>query len=158
ELVSLDNLGRALELLNECPEDLREWEWQYLMRLCRVEPVVLRDKTEVTSVSFSPDGEYLASAGGGGARKVWENETREVFKTVKDAHAEAVVSVAFHPGGRYVASAGLDRSVKVWDLTSGQEVFAEPMDVHHKFGSARTVAFSHDGGHVAAASDGAVKV
>src|SRR5262245_52589251 len=29
ELVSLDNLGRALELLKECPEDLRGWEWQY---------------------------------------------------------------------------------------------------------------------------------
>ena len=37
--LSADNLGRALELLDECPEDLREWEWHYLMRLCRVEPV-----------------------------------------------------------------------------------------------------------------------
>src|SRR3989304_1643150 len=44
--LSADNLGRALQLLGECPEDLREWEWFYLMRLCRVEPVVIRDTAE----------------------------------------------------------------------------------------------------------------
>ena len=31
--LSADNLGRALQLLDECPEDLRDWEWHYLMRL-----------------------------------------------------------------------------------------------------------------------------
>src|SRR5262249_54018230 len=35
--LSANNLGQALKLLNACPEDLREWEWHYLMRLCRVE-------------------------------------------------------------------------------------------------------------------------
>ena len=41
--LSADNLGRALELLDECPPGLRQWEWYYLERLCRVEPVILRD-------------------------------------------------------------------------------------------------------------------
>ena len=36
--LSVNNLGGALQLLDECPEDLRQWEWYYLMRLCRVEP------------------------------------------------------------------------------------------------------------------------
>ena len=71
----------ALELLDECPEDLREWEWHYLMRLCRVEPVVLRDKTEVNSVAFSPDGERLASAGGDGTVKIWNSRTGKVIQT-----------------------------------------------------------------------------
>src|SRR5262249_22679600 len=34
--LSADNLGLALKLLEECPHDLRGWEWRYLMRLCRV--------------------------------------------------------------------------------------------------------------------------
>src|SRR5262249_38316553 len=42
--LSADNLGSALKLLGECPEDLRGWEWRCLMRLCRVEPVVMRDQ------------------------------------------------------------------------------------------------------------------
>ena len=57
--LSVDNLGRALQFLGECPEDLHGWEWHYLMRFCRVDPLVLRDKTEVNSLAFSPDGEFL---------------------------------------------------------------------------------------------------
>src|SRR5262249_31626149 len=55
--LSADNLGRALKLLEVCPEDLREWEWHYLMRLCRVEPTIIRDKAEFNGVAFRPDGE-----------------------------------------------------------------------------------------------------
>ena len=38
--LSADNLGRAREHLNECPEDLRSGNGDYLMRLCRVEPLI----------------------------------------------------------------------------------------------------------------------
>ena len=72
----------AVKLLDDCPEDLREWEWHYLMRLCRVEPVILRDKTEVNSLAFSPDGELIASAGGDGAVKVWNSKTGKVIQTL----------------------------------------------------------------------------
>jgi hypothetical protein len=64
--LSTDNLAAALRALQECPEDLREWEWYYLMRLCRVEPTILRDKTEVNGAALSPDGEWLTSAGSDG--------------------------------------------------------------------------------------------
>src|SRR5262249_29634594 len=30
--LSVDNLGRALKFLGECPQDLRDWEWYYLQR------------------------------------------------------------------------------------------------------------------------------
>src|SRR5262249_24383169 len=50
--LSADNLSRALKLLEECPLDLREWEWHYLMRLCRVEPLIITDNTEFNGVAF----------------------------------------------------------------------------------------------------------
>ena len=115
--LSVDNLGRALQFLGECPEDLRGWEWHYLMRLCRVEPLVLRDKTEVNSLAFSPDGEFLASAVGDGAVKVWNSRTGAEVQAIA-AHADSVYSVVFHPDGRHLASAGADRKVKVWDWTN----------------------------------------
>ena len=31
--LSADNLGRALELLDGCPQGQRQWEWHYLERL-----------------------------------------------------------------------------------------------------------------------------
>ena len=100
--LSADNLGRALKLLDECPEDLREWEWHYLMRLCEVEPLVLRDKTEVIGLAFSPDGERLASAGGDGIVKIWNSRTGKVIQTFPahtTAPTDSVVCVAFHPDG-----------------------------------------------------------
>jgi eukaryotic-like serine/threonine-protein kinase len=156
--LSADNLGRALKLLEECPDDLREWEWHYLMRLCRVEPLVLRDKTEVNAVAFSPDGERLASAGGDGTVKIWNSRTGDVVQTF-NAHVDAVASVVFHPDGKHLASRGADRKVKVWDLTAtGQAVFSEPCDALRKFGTAYTVAFSTDGRQLAAGTEGVVKV
>src|SRR5262249_34663077 len=80
---SAANLGRALKYLGECPEDLRGWEWHYLTRLCRAEPLVLRDTTEVHGVAFSPDGERLASAGGDGTVKIWNSRTGKKMRTFK---------------------------------------------------------------------------
>jgi WD40 repeat protein len=156
--LSADNLAAALRALNECPEDLRDWEWHYLMRLCRVEPLVLRDKTEVNGLAFSSDGAWLASAGGDGTLKIRDSWTGTVLQTFP-AHTDAVVSVAFHPDGKHLASRGVDRTVKVWDLTAtGQPVFTEPCNAVRKFGTAYTVAFSPDGRYLAAATDGVVKV
>jgi WD40 repeat protein/serine/threonine protein kinase len=156
--LSMDNPAAALRALHDCPQDLREWEWHYLMRLCRVDPLVIRDTTEVNGMAFSPNGERLASGGGDGSIKIWNSRTRGLIQSFS-AHTDWVVSVAFHPDGKHLASRGVDRKVKVWDLTAtGQAEWTEPCDVVRKFGTAYTVAFSLDGRQLAAATDGAVKV
>jgi eukaryotic-like serine/threonine-protein kinase len=156
--ITLAHRDLALDLLAACPEDLREWEWHYLMRLCRVEPLVIRDTTEINGVAFSPDGEQLASAGGDGTVKIWNSTTGQVIQTFQ-AHSDLVVSVAFHPDGKHLASRGADLTVKVWDLTAtGQPVLTERCTATRRFGTAYTVAFSPDGRQLAAGTDGVVKV
>jgi WD40 repeat protein/serine/threonine protein kinase len=155
--LSIDNLDAALRALRDCPEDLRGWEWHYLMRLVKVEPLVIRDKTEVLGVAFSPDGERIASAGGDGAIRIWNSRTGEVIQQFP-AHTDSVVSVAFHPTGKHIASVGADNQVKVWDLTTRREVFDGPCDAGRKFGTACTAAFSPDGRLLAAGSDGVVRL
>jgi WD40 repeat protein/serine/threonine protein kinase len=159
--LSADNLGRALILLDECPDDLRKWEWDLLMRLCRVEQVILRNErgVGVTSVAFSPDGERLASAGADGTVKIWNRRKGKVSQTLEKAHDGFVSSVAFHPDGKHLASTGRDKLVKVWDLdlTNDHLVFARPCEAIHTIGTAYAVAFSPlDPNHLAVGSDGVV--
>src|SRR5262245_39909659 len=138
--LSMGNPAAALQALRECPENLREWEWHYLMRLLMVEPLVLRDSTEVYAVAFSPNDERIASAGKDGKVKIWNSRTARIVKKFQ-AHDGAACSVAFHPEGRFLATAGADRQAKVWDLETGQQVFQGPCDAIRKFGAACTVAF-----------------
>src|SRR5262249_17097814 len=77
--LSIGKLEAALRALRECPKDLRGWEWHYLMRLCKVEPLILPDSTEVYGVAFSPDGERIASAGKDGKVKIWNSRTGKLI-------------------------------------------------------------------------------
>jgi WD40 repeat protein len=143
-----DNLGGALKLLGECPEDLRKWEWDLLMRQCRVEQVILRNGTGVTSLSYSDDGERIATAGLNGTLKVWNSTTGKVIWLKEKAHGASASkvgcasSVTFHRDGRHLASTGEDKLVKVWDLTTGRMVFSRPCDTDQIVGTAYAAAFN----------------
>jgi WD40 repeat protein/serine/threonine protein kinase len=155
--LSIDNLAAALRALRECPDDLRDWEWHYLIRLCKVDPLVIPIGAEAFGVAFSSDGKLLASAGGDGRVKIWNSQTGEVIRQIP-AHAKSVVCVTFHVDGRRVAAVDVDNQVKVWDWTTGREEFRGRCDVGRKFGTAQTAAFSPDGRRLAAGSDGGVRV
>jgi WD40 repeat protein len=155
--LSRDDLGLALKVLDECPEKLRGWEWRFVMRLCRVEPLVISDDTELNGLAFSPDGERIASACGNGMIKIWNSRTGDPIQSFS-AHTDSVVSIAFHTDGKHLASVGFDQLVKVWDLTTEKELFTAPCDIGRKLGTAYTVAFSPDGRQLAASSEGSVKI
>jgi WD40 repeat protein/serine/threonine protein kinase len=150
--------ARAEEFLEACPPERRGWEWHYLKRLWRIEPIVLGDleNKEINSVAFSPDGKHLAAACGNRTVKVWDLQTSQVV--ILHGHTKEVWSVAFSPtDGRRLASAGADKKVPVWDLTTQREVFpALPGQEGRREGTAYSVAFSPDGRQLAAAGEGGI--
>jgi WD40 repeat protein/serine/threonine protein kinase len=155
--LSADNLARTRELLDECPPSLRGWEWDYLNRLCRVEPITLRGcEKGVYSLAFSPDGRRLASANGDGTIEVFDSKSSGGAKLTLRGHSDFVFSVAFSPDGKNLASASADRTVKVWDLMTGEVTLNRAGHEGVLTGAAYGVTFSPDGGCLAYGVDGDV--
>src|SRR5262249_25644321 len=149
------------ELLNECPERLRNWEWHYLVRLCGVEPLVIRDAAEVNSLAFGRGGEWIASACGDGSLKIWDGGSGKLVRIIENAHHRFASSVPFPPDGKHLASVGADHLVKVWDLTTEPptRVFCRECDAVRPMGTAYAVAFRPgDGRYLVAGNAGKVNL
>ncbi|MBD1865171.1 MULTISPECIES: hypothetical protein [Trichocoleus] len=66
----------------------------------------------VTSVSFSPDGQTIATASWDHTVRLWQRNGTPV-RTL-NGHSAAVSSVRFSPDGQVIASAGDDRILQLW--------------------------------------------
>lgn len=70
----------------------------------------------VLSVSFSPDGNTLASGGADNTIRLWNPTTGQLLSTLR-GHTDWVYSVTFSPDGNTLASGGGDNTVRLWKLT-----------------------------------------
>jgi hypothetical protein len=103
----------------------------------------------VNTVSFSPDGKTLASAGEDNTVKLWDVASERELKSLS-GHQDFVTSVSFSPDGKTLASVSWgDNTVKLWDVGSGQEL--KSLSGHQD--TVWSVSFSPDGKTLAGASD-----
>jgi WD40 repeat protein len=112
----------------------------------------------VRALAFSPDGRWLAAAGGAPARfgqvQLWDVASRKLVREWR-GHEDAIYSVAFSPDGKTLATGSYDKLVKLWDPTTGAELRTLKDHIDAVF----CVAFSPDGARLASASaDRTVKV
>jgi WD40 repeat protein len=101
----------------------------------------------VETITFSPDGRWLASGSVDGGIGLWDGSTRELRATLK-GHAASVVSLAFSPDGSRLASASHDNTIKLWDPSTGQLMAT----LHGHSYLVNCVAFSADGNHLISGS------
>jgi WD40 repeat protein/serine/threonine protein kinase len=104
-------------------------------------------KGEVRSVTYSPDGERLASGSFDGTTRVWDATTGRELLTLK-GHTSGVRSVTYSPDGERLASGSFDGTTRVWDAATGRELLI--LQGHSN--GVTSVAFSPDGNLLASGS------
>lgn len=110
-------------------------------------------KPRVNSVRFSPDGQWVASAGEEGGVKLWDLRVGRLLKEFTN-HSGPVTSVAFHPNEFLLASSSADRTVNFWDLERFQLISSTEPDL----GGVRCAVFSEGGECLFAGSQDRLKV
>lgn len=110
-----------------------------------------------SSLTFAPDGERMAMAGGQilGASEdatipLWSVSDPEAEPIPLTGHGEVVTATAFSPDGNKLASASIDQTVRVWDLST-PDTPAITLEGH--IASVFSVAYSPDGRLIASGDD-----
>ena len=99
----------------------------------------------MSSVAFSPDGNYLVSSEENIVRLREASTGKEIAHMTHDG---SVTSVAFSPDSKYIVSGSADTSVRVWDVATGKEIARRYHD-----DLVTIVAFSPNGKYVVSGSD-----
>ncbi len=111
-------------------------------------------KDWVHSVSFSPDGQILASGSDDNTIKLWRISDGDLIKTLK-GHEGGVRSVSFSPDGQILASGSSDKNIKLWQMPDGSLI--RTLAGHE--GWVHSVSFSPDGQILASGgSDNTIKL
>jgi WD40 repeat protein len=103
-------------------------------------------QVNITSLSFSQDGNLFATGDGSSVVKIWDlsvNKQLEFF-----SYQSGVRGLSFSPDGQYLATGGIDGTVRVWDL-QGRQISEFKIEQ----GSVWDVSFSPDGKSIIAGGE-----
>jgi serine/threonine protein kinase len=167
--LELNNLNSALALLNHHtpvqkseirnrkPEiqDLRGWEWRYLWSQCQsdAQSVFYRTSNNISALTTSHDGKWLAIGENSQGVSVWDLATRQ--KIAGLSAGGAVVRAAFSPRELLLAysvetgsgSSNRQDSLRLWNGATRQIMTNLSIG-----GVCLGLAFSHDGGTLVAST------
>ena len=101
----------------------------------------------IYSVTFSPDGQIIASASRDNTIRLWNASTGDTIRTLR-GHRNGVNSVAFSPDGQIIASGSWDDTIRLWNASTGDTI--RTLRGHRD--NVYSVVFSPDGQIIASGS------
>ena len=140
--------------LEACPQQLCNWEWDWLMSESRYAAVLLLGHTSpVLDARYSPDGTRIITASIDGTGRVWSADLGSEELCLA-GHDGPVHTASFNSDGTSIVTASSDGTVGVWDAASGKRIgFLNHED------SVNCASFSRDGQQIISASDdGTVRI
>ncbi|MCI0459723.1 MAG: serine/threonine protein kinase [Gemmataceae bacterium] len=159
----LNYVARAEQALDDCPPELRHWEWYYLKRRCRSALLTLRLPLETRGVAFSRDGQWIATVTDQGQAhaQIWDARTGRLVRLFAGLLGKAPApgkpgggpasAIALSPDGRQLAAASGKRSgpgsILIWDTEQGQRARTIPLPERS---AVTCLGFSADGGQLLA--------
>ncbi|MEO2046091.1 MAG: protein kinase [Pirellulales bacterium] len=113
-----NSFARARELLEQCPQALRQWEWGRLRHLSRLSRHSWQLEGPVETVAFSPDGTHFASGDWDGKARLWNIETTKCEQTI--SHGQYVHAVAFDSAGTRLATGSSDHTIRIYQARNAK--------------------------------------
>jgi WD40 repeat protein len=95
----------------------------------------------INSLSFSPDGKYLAIGRSLGTIDIWSIDNWDIT-TSFSANENGVYSLAYSPDGEFLVAASNKKSINIWNIR--EKALSKSIDSKHT-GYIRIVQFSPDG-------------
>jgi len=78
--------------------------------------------SQVTTVSWSPDGDYIASGSGDKSIRIWDTQSWECIRTFTP-HKNLVECVTWSPDGSKLASGAWDDTINIWETDSWESKY-----------------------------------
>lgn len=116
--LQLSDAGKAIELLDSAPEELRRWEWQYLRSMSDHSLLKLDGhRGAVRGVMVAAGGAIVVSGGADGVISRWNAADGELLGSV-EGHREGVNGFAVSPDGTRLLTSGIGGEVAMWHVGS----------------------------------------
>ncbi len=108
----------------------------------------------VFTLAYSPDFQYLLTAGRDAHLKVWHVEQNYVLYQDVVAHLFAINHLAYSPDNTLFATASMDKSIKIWDAGTYRLLKVVDRSRHAGHGtSVNKLLWNQAGGQLLSASD-----